>query len=89
MMSGIFYNAAQALAHAVECQMATLEYLRGLARPPKHELRRYESIVRDGLANCRVHVSEEDAKRARAGRVLDFLAGERDEVGRRVEAGKS
>lgn len=83
-----FFNSpAEALAYAVECQMATLGHLRGLQRPSKSELRRCESIVRTGLANCRLHVSRQVAMKAGAGRVVEFLDGERDDVGRRIGDG--
>lgn len=45
----------QSFAYYTECQLATVEGLRGLKRPPKGELKRHESIAEKMVRVCREH----------------------------------
>ena len=81
----IFNSAAEALACQVECNIATLEHMRRVKRSSKADIRRAENIVRTGLRNCRLYVTPEDAHRARAHRVEEWMRGERTETGERPE----
>lgn len=45
-------QTARVLAQAVEYELATLEYLEGLSRPPKHELKRHREICQELVAQC-------------------------------------
>lgn len=80
----LFHNANQALAYLVECEIATLQMIRERSRSSKSDLRRQESIVQSGLQNCKLFVSPEDARRATANRVEEFLLGKRNDLGERV-----
>ncbi len=86
-MSGpkILSNAAEALACMVECQIATLEWAAMLKKTSKSELERHKDIAQTGLINCKLHITIEDAHRARAYRVEEFLRGERNEIGEKIE----
>lgn len=42
-----------ALAWAAECQLATLEYVQGLSKHPKHDLKRHQQIADRLCAHCR------------------------------------
>lgn len=81
----IFNNAAEAFAYQVDCDISTLEWYRIVKKFSKADIRRQESIVRIGLANCKRYVRPEDAHRARAYRVESWLGGERNETGERPE----
>lgn len=85
----ILNSAAEALAYAVECQIATLEWAGMLKKTSKSELERHKDITRTGLRNCKSHITVEDAHRARAYRVEEFLLGERDEIGEKIETSMS
>ena len=45
-------QTARVLAQAVEYELVTLEYLEGLSRPPKHELKRHQEICQELVAQC-------------------------------------
>lgn len=64
-----FYTAAEALCWMVECEMATVEGLKGLKRTSKKGLDRHESIVATGLAACVKFDLKEAAHKARCSRV--------------------
>lgn len=42
-----------ALAWAAECQLATLEYVQGLSKHPKHDLKRHQQIADMACAKCK------------------------------------
>lgn len=42
-----------ALAWAAECQLAALEYVQGLSKHPKHDLKRHQQIADRLCAHCR------------------------------------
>jgi hypothetical protein len=44
----------KALAWATECELATIEYYRGLKHPPKNELERHEFIAKKLVMQCKV-----------------------------------
>ena len=45
-------QVARVLAWLTECELATLEYLRGLKRPAKMELKRHEKIAKRAVDQC-------------------------------------
>ncbi len=59
------------LAYFTECQLATVEGLRDMKRPPKGELRRHESIAAKMVQACR----EYDVPTHRHGRLRAALEG--------------
>lgn len=62
------------LCYLLECEMATLDYLRGVKRTPKHELRRHEDIVKKTLLQVRRHVFDGLVVPRHCGRVVDEAA---------------
>lgn len=77
----IFSSAAEALAYQLDCDIATLEWYRFVKKFSQADIRRQAAIVRTGLANCRLYVTEDQARAARAHRVVEWLRGERNETG--------
>jgi len=62
------------LLYFTECQLATVEELEILARPPKARLRRHRDIAEKMVMQVRLHkMTPEDASRARCPRVQDLL----------------
>lgn len=76
MKSDAIKSRDEALIFVVECGLATIEHLSGLARPPKGELQRQISIAQTGINWI---MSMED--RPRCPRVDDVIG-----VGGSVEA---
>jgi hypothetical protein len=62
------------LLYFTECQLATVQELEGLARPPKGRLRRHRDIAEKMMMQVKLHnLTSEDASRARCTRVQDLL----------------
>lgn len=59
--------------YLLECEMATLEYIRDLKRTSKREISRHEEIIRKQLVHVRVYVSKGLVVQRSNGRVYDAI----------------
>lgn len=51
----LYVDLLAEFAYATECQLATLEYVKGLTRTPQSALRRQEKIASRMVGTCRKH----------------------------------
>lgn len=59
--------------YLLECEMATLEFIRGIKRTPKREIERHESIIKKNLVHVRVYVSKGFTVKREHGRVYEAV----------------
>lgn len=53
-MKHVFTSPQDAFVYYTECQLATVEELEGLARPPKARLRRHRALAEGMVEHCRL-----------------------------------
>lgn len=69
-----YHDLREQFCYFLECQMATIEGLRGVRRTSKSELRRHENILEKMLVEAARHrVTLEDARRWRCPRLVERL----------------
>lgn len=71
-------TAEEALCYMVECELATLEWIRSLKRTPRYDVKRHTGIASAGIEAIRLFADTNTAARVGAGRVVRILNGERE-----------
>ena len=71
-------TAEEALCYMVECELATLAWIRMIKRTSKSDIARHTSIASTGIEAIRLFADTNTAARVGAGRVVRILNGERE-----------
>jgi hypothetical protein len=70
----LYDDLRERFCYFAECQAATVEFLRGLKRTSKSELRRHESLLEKMLIDCRRHkIKVEEAMKWNCSRIARHL----------------
>jgi len=77
-MRGIPGSAEEALCYMVECELATLEWIRMIKRTSKSDIARHTSLATTGVNACKLYVQHRHAEKAGAHRLLKIMKGERE-----------